>query len=102
MKKWLKKFFEWIFRDEIRELRENVNYLKGITGEFQASACVDLHMRSPSWVAVHLRKGNKTYMRYVSLYDRDALDIMNYLKQFEVCDIDAPPQLKQWFEAELF
>lgn len=102
IKKLLRRLFLWLFKDEFSELNENINYIKEIVGDKEASCNVDLHYRTPSWAVINLRGKNRTYLKFIKLEDKDCVDILHYLKRFEKCDVDETPSTSHFMKAELF
>ena len=101
MRKILKKFFRWIFKEEYAEFEDNLNYIKEIVGDKTASCNVDVHLRTPSWAVINLRGNKRTYLKFIRLEDKDCKDIFEHLKQFAYSDIDAPPSVTPFMKAEM-
>lgn len=101
MKKLLRKLFLWLFADEFKELKENLDYIKEVVGDKVSSCSVDYHPASGSWAVIHLHSKNKTYLKFLRLKNGDCIDIINFLKAFDYADIDAAPATTKFIECEL-
>lgn len=114
MKKLIKKIFEWIFREELDKLNEQirqaqvsastcnsyVTHIKNILQNIDVSVDVHEydHRYSPSWAVISLQGQRTDYIKFMDLGDRELRDIANFLRQFERgrnIKIDAHPQTSQ-------
>lgn len=101
MRKILKRFFKWIFKEEYAEFEDKLNYIKEVVGDKDATCNVDIHLRTPSWAVVNLRGEKRTYLKFIRLEDKNCKDILEYLKQFSYSDIDDTPSVTPFMRAEL-
>lgn len=101
MRKILKTFFRWIFKEEYAEFEDNLNYIKEVVGDKNATCNVDVHLRTPSWAVINLRGDKRTYLKFVRLEDKDCKNILEYLKQFAYSDIDDTPSVTPFMKAEM-
>lgn len=101
VRKALRRFFCWVFREEYAEFVENLDYIKEVVGDKEASCNVDIHMRTPSWAVVNLRGKSRTYMKFIKMDDKKAVDIIKYLRRFEELDVDATPETTKFIFREL-
>ena len=101
MRKYLKHFFRWMFKEEFAEWDENLNYIKEVVGDKDASCNVDVHLRTPSWAVVNLKGKGRTYLKFIKLKDKDCKDILNYLRRFQNCDLDECPEVSKFMRCEL-
>ena len=101
MRKILKRFFKWIFKEEYAEFEDKLNYIKEVVGDKDATCNVDIHLRTPSWAVVNLRGEKRTYLKFIRLEDKNCKDIIEYLKQFSYSDIDDSPSVTPFMRAEL-
>ena len=60
MRKILKAFLRWVFKEEYAEFEDNLNYIKEIVGDNTATSNVDVHLRTPSWAVINLRRVHRT------------------------------------------
>lgn len=101
VRKALRRFFRWVFRDECAEFEENLDYIREVVGDKEASCNADIHMRTPSWAVVNLRGKCRTYMKFIRMDDKTVLDVAKYLRQFEEVDVDATPETTKFIFREL-
>lgn len=102
MRRIFKRFFRWIFKEEYEQFEDNLNYIKEVVGDRNASCNVDVHMRTPSWAVINLRGEKRTYLKFIHLKDKNCKEILNYLKNFAECDMDDNPNTTPFMKAELF
>lgn len=101
MRKYLKRFFRWLFREEFAEWDSNLDYIKEVVGDKEASCNVDVHVRTPSGAVINLAGKKRTYLKFIKLDDKNCMDIVHYLKQFEQCDIDATPSTSKFMKCDI-
>lgn len=101
MRKIINKIFRLIFKEELAELDSNLNYIKEVVGDKKASCNVDFHVRTPSWCVINLKGKKATYLKFINLNDKTCSDIIEYLRQFEECDIDCSPLTSNFIKASL-
>ncbi len=101
MKRLLRKFFMWLFKQEFEELQNNLDYIKEVVGDKHASCSLDYHMQSPSWAVINLHGRGRTYLKFIKLTNNDCKHILEYLKQFEEINIDATPNVTKFMHCEL-
>jgi len=110
MKKQIKllksKFFNWLFKDQILELKKltedtafriakyadnaeiskNECYkqekvLRNTVGSIQVAT--DIHLRSPSWAVICIQGKKADFVKFIDLDQRSINDIAQYLRRFE-------------------
>ena len=60
---------------------------------------VDNHIQSSSWAVIKLDKGDNTcYLKFIDLGKQDLKTIMEFLSQFDKPNIDASPQVENYFK----
>ena len=101
MRKILKAFLIWVFKEEYAEFEDNLNYIKEIVGDKNATCNVDVHLRTPSWAVINLRGDKRTYLKFIRLEDKDCKYILKYLKQFSYSDIDDIPSVTPFMKTEM-
>lgn len=95
MRKIIKRFFAWCFREELSHynevisqcekerilLKEQINRTKNVLSNFDVS--VDVHHHAPSWAVVSLQGGKTDYLKFIDLGDRNIREISQFLSQFD-------------------
>jgi len=95
MKKYIKRLFNWVFREEIEELRTKLKQCeeerillqnqtsrtKNVLANFDVS--VDVHHHSPSWAVISLQGKKTDYLKFINLSDSTIRDIHRFLSQFD-------------------
>lgn len=102
MKNLKKKIFNWLFKQQIEELKELVHQsasystlsnismnkcmdqekrLKDTVGNIQVAT--DIHLKSPSWAVICLQGQKADFVKFVDLDQRSIENISHYLRQFE-------------------
>ncbi|MBD8348563.1 hypothetical protein [Dysgonomonas sp. HGC4] len=103
MRKYLKKFFQWVFSyelgkiaSEIRQcekerkaLKEQADRVSNLLSNLDIS--VDLHHYSPSWAVISLQGQKTDYIKFIQMNDRTIMDIDRVLRQFERSKVDCSP-----------
>lgn len=118
MKKVIKAIFEWIFADEIKELRntlkislktnsDNAKYqarFEELFGNMSVSVDVNpnFYRHSKSWAVISLQGRQFDYIKFCDLGDRELRDIAEFLRQFERNNktIDACPEVSKILKFE--
>lgn len=96
MKRLIKRFAEWVLKDEIdalttemNNLTKKVNELKKIYNGLDVG--VDVHHNEHSWAVIKLNSKEKDLVKFIDLGDADLKTIACFLAQFERPAIDASP-----------
>lgn len=103
MKKYVKKFFLWLFEAEMNKmqsaliqaekerklLKEQADRVKNLLSNLDIS--VDLHHYSPSWAVISLQGQKTDYVKFIQMNDRTIMDIDRFLRQFERSKVDCSP-----------
>lgn len=109
MKKYVKKFFLWLFEAEMNKmqsaliqaekerklLKEQADRVKNLLSNLDIS--VDLHHYSPSWVVISLQGQKTDYIKFIQMNDSTIYEIGKVLRQFERSKIDCSPMEHQIF-----
>lgn len=112
MKKLIKKFFKWVFKEEIDELIRNKNgwqfalnrciekekKLDNILGNIEVS--VDVHQYSPSWAVISIQGEKSDYIKFIDLGNSEIKEISQFLRKFDREKIDAYPSLYRFMKEE--
>lgn len=111
----LKKFFLWIFREEINgtkeereEFERKVKFferdLKRLDAELfvkyekldnmlnNLDISVDHHIYSKSWAVISIQGKRQDFIKFIDLGEKDIQQISNFLKNFDRTKIDASPE----------
>lgn len=105
LKKYLRRFFFWLFKgesEELARLRDEVNRHKVILRS--ANVGVDVgYGREESWACVCI-KGKPDIITFVDLRERDIREISDFLRYFkkENVVIDAPRQIWGGLKSRLY
>ena len=121
MKKIVKRFFNWVFKEELKALqtqleasnaatKDSAEVVRNITRLLHnAGISVDVHEypsgRSKSWAVLSLPNQRETYIKFIDLTGSDVRQIAAFLRQFEMSekniDIDATPMATKFIKAEI-
>ena len=109
MKKIFKKFFYWIFKEEIEKelerLREQTLKLNETILNLQKKhikldeifenleVSIDHHQYSNSWAAISLQGNKRNFIKFIQLGDADIRTISDFLSKFDRSKIDASPNI---------
>ncbi len=96
----IRKFFKWIFKQELEELNSQIQktkeahaVYKNVLQNIDVSVDVHEHHRySRSWAVISLQGSRADYLKFVDLGDSEIRDIQRFLRNFERSKIDASPQ----------
>lgn len=118
MKKIIKAIFEWVFEDEIEQLRNSIRIAVAINqknslcqARFEElfgnmSVSVDVHQtfhrHSKSWAVISLQGEKYDYIKFCDLRDKDIREIGRFLSNFEDRNqtIDAVPEVSKILKFE--
>lgn len=110
IKKYLKKLFNWIFEEELSELkkeresahqqsliakdvlekaRQKAKDINHLLGNLDVS--VDVHKYSSSWAVVSLQGKKTDYIKFINLGESQMREIAQFLSHFDRSKIDANP-----------
>lgn len=110
IKKYLKKLFSWIFKEELNNLKEEKNNIckqaliannilkkaeqdskriNNLLGNLDVS--VDVHKYSSSWAVISLQGTKVDYLKFINLGEMQMREIAQFLSQFDRSKIDANP-----------
>ena len=106
----IKKFFRWIFSDELKSIEQSVNSskfelekireksdkLSNILGNIDVS--VDVHEYSRSWAVISIQGEKSDYIKFVDLGRSEIREIENFLRHFDRRKIDASPQASRYLK----
>ena len=123
MKKYIKSLFHtlfsWVFSEEVelmnatirktneirlvaeyqkKQMDAMVKKLEGTVGSIDVSIDVDDRQRSSSWAVVSVQ-GQRNFIKFVDLGNRDAEQIRRFLRNFEHQNIDAPPMATKFLRS---
>lgn len=99
-KKLKLKLFNWLFKDQLEELKDNVvkskilqNRWECIFANMDISVDVDMntHFRARSWAVISIQGKSHDFIKFVDLGDRELYEISKFLRQFDRGNIDASP-----------
>lgn len=112
MKSLIRKFFKWVFKEEVKRLNQTQ------TGwEFALNRCldkerkldnilknidvsVDVHHHSPSWAVISIQGEKSDYIKFVDLGKSEIKDIQNFLRHFDRRKVDASPGESKYFKID--
>lgn len=112
MKKIIRKFFLWLFKDEINKVesllyqceqeRNRLQYQAGRVENLLSNLdiSVDLHHYAPSWAVISLQGKSTDYIKFIEMNDRNIQDISSFLRQFERSKIDCSPMERGFFRRD--
>jgi hypothetical protein len=99
----LKRFFHWVFDDELEELHkailkheQRIKRLDALLGAVDVSVDVNINdqYRARSWAVISLQGQQGDFIKFYALGNRELYEIQRFLKQFErdmEIKIDAAP-----------
>lgn len=116
MKKIFKKFFYWIFKEEIEKelerlreqtlkLNETILNVERTSKNLQKKhvkldeifenleVSIDHHQYSNSWAAISLQGNKRNFIKFIQLGDADIRTISDFLSKFDRSKIDASPNV---------
>lgn len=112
MKKLIRLFFYWIFKEELEKLKKAKKEVEMLSTHLKETyafmdVSVDVHeydhQYSPSWAVISIQGGRYDYLKFMNLGSADALEISSFLRRFEKArgiKVDAAPQLSQMIKME--
>jgi Zn-dependent M16 (insulinase) family peptidase len=105
MKKFIKKFFRWIFSEELDALNnklESTNrlyeHLKQVLGKIDVSVDVNVseHRYAESWAVISIQGKKADFIKFVNLGSRDIFEIQRFLEHFDRVKADCAPQFSPY------
>jgi len=100
----IRKFFRWIFRNELESLEQQIEDNACIGDKLQQQyermnnifdnldVSVDLHHHAPSWAVISIQGERTDYIKFVDLGNRDIREIGRFLSMFDRQKVDANPR----------
>lgn len=93
MRKIIKKLFNWVFQEELSEMKKNtlrINLIaervEKVLGNIDVS--VDVNHYTPSWAVISIQGRRTDYIKFVYLQDSDIREIGDFLRHFERVKVD--------------
>jgi len=113
----IRKFFKWIFKDELNTLYLEIKKSKNIVNDLSEQkkmfdkvfsnidVTIDVHeyKHSPSWAVISLQGQKCDYIKFMDLGESDIREIQKFLRSFErscKIKIDASPHASQILRIE--
>lgn len=98
MKKLFKRLFEWAFKEELEDMRQDAKRVKNVLGNLDIS--VDVHHYSPSWAVISIQGKKSDYIKFINLGAADMSEIQHFLRQFERSKVDCSPTDKSYITGD--
>ncbi len=104
-----RKFFEWLYSDELKNLNNSIERLKILSESNQrkynqlntliqgVDVSVDVNIRSNSWACISIQGKNQDFIKFVDLGDSDIREIQRFLSIYDRRKVDASPQFGKMF-----
>lgn len=117
MKKLIKRFFMWLFKDELDDLvakkelvEKEVEKINEASEEYlqmshkieclldNLDVSVDVHQYARNWAVVSLQGDRTDYIKFIDLGRTDAKEIIQFLNRFDRnIKIDSAPSISPYF-----
>lgn len=113
-----RKFFNWLFRAQLDQLKTELNRAVAITNDLERQkmvfnnilsnidVSVDVHKNhkyAKSWAVISLQGQNVDYIKFVELGNADIREIASFLRQFERrsnIKVDSTPETSEFLRIE--
>lgn len=110
MKKILTTLFSWVFKQQLNELKIQIQVAQQTCDQLKADSrklhnlldnldiSVDHHEYSSSWAVISIQGQQSDFIKFIDLGRSDIHTIQQFLRQFDRSKVDCSPQASKFFK----